>query len=86
MHNPPRCKFSCQAHVICHIGLFPPFFVWNWQVMSRSTVNGVLDRLWNVFGDKEAITGDKLEQSGENDEDYLDESESSKINEFLLYI
>ena len=44
----------------------------------------VLDRLWNESGHEEDISGEEFEQSGENDEDYFDESESS--DEFLLYI
>jgi len=46
-------------------------------------IKGV-DTLWNESGDEEDISGDEFEQSGENDEDYLDESESS--DEFLLCI
>ena len=44
----------------------------------------ILNRLWSESGNQEDISGNEFEQSGENDEDYLDESESS--DEFLLYI
>ena len=44
----------------------------------------VLDRLWNESGHEEDISGEEFEQSGENDEDYFDESESS--DEFLFSI
>jgi len=33
--------------------------------------------LWNESGHEEDISGEEFEQSGENDEDYFDESESS---------
>jgi len=44
--------------------------------MSGHTVDEILDKLWNKSGDEENISGDEFEQSGENDEDYLDESET----------
>jgi len=53
-----------------------PFLILNWQGMSGHTVDEILDKLWNKSGDEENISGDEFEQSGENDEDYLDESET----------
>ena len=38
--------------------------------MSRYTVNEVLERLWNDFGDEEDISGDEFDYG--SDEDYHD--------------
>ena len=45
--------------------------------MARYTVNEVLDRLWNESGNVDNISGDKFEESDKNDEDFMDESEST---------
>ena len=48
-------------------------------------MNEVLDRLWNESGDEaEDISGDELDQSDENDEDYM-ESESSDHDSFIVH-